>query len=93
MNSLDGYIDRMHERELQMKRPAVFGKVPPQFTRPGSIFNAIVSSVMVAAAISFGFTQPPFGFGFLVAAVFAALATVFIRIAVRVFRGDFDPDR
>ena len=91
MNWLNGYIDRMYERESQRKRPAWSGKVPPQFTRPGAIFNAVVSSVGTAGAIWFGFTQPPFGFGFLVAGVFGALAIVFIRVAVRVFRGDFKP--
>ena len=89
MKWLDDYIDRMYERESQRKRPAWAGKVPPQFTRPGSIFNAVVSSALVVFAVITSLTRPGFEIGLFVAAIGLALAVIFIRIAVRVFLGDF----
>ena len=82
----------MYERESQRKRPAWSGKVPPQFTRPGSIFNAVVSSAMVVFTVIISVTRPGFEIGLLVAAIGFALAVIFIRIAARVFLGDFMRD-
>jgi len=82
MKWLDDYIDRMRERMTYIK------PVNPQFTRIGAIFNAVVSSAIVAFGISFGINQSPFGFVFALAA--SAMAAMFIRIAVRALRGDFD---
>lgn len=79
---LDDYIDQMRERL------PLFGAVSPPFTRIGSIFNAVMSSAGVAVFVYLALTDSPFFLVFSLGA--AALATTFIRIAVRAQRGDFE---
>lgn len=82
VNWIDRYIDRL------WKTAPRIGNVSTSFTRWGSIFNAVVCSAIVVGGIYIGATDSPFGF--VVAVGTAAMASVFIRVAMRVFRGDFD---
>ena len=79
---LDDYIDQLRKGSRSLDS----GFSP--FSRLGSIFNVVVCGSIVVGALYFAFTESPFGFA--VAAVGVAMEVVFVRVARRAHRGDFD---
>lgn len=89
MRWLDLYLDGMHRSAFM-----VSGSLGP-FGRIGAVANVVFAGVLLVAGVVLGITSQPPGFG--VALVAAVLELVFLRVAFRTFRGDFeefvlDPD-
>lgn len=79
---LDHYIDG-----LAASAANTGGTFSP-FGRAGSVVNVVICAGLIAGGLWAGFSNPPFGF--VVAGVGATLEIVFVRVAFRARRGDFD---
>lgn len=86
MRWLDWYIDGIDRGTFSMSLGGLGGLGP--FGRVGAIFNVVVAGGLTIVGLVLGFVGEYPGFG--LAVIGAALEVVFVRIAVRAFRGDFD---
>ena len=84
---LDWYIDGIQRSALTGALGRLHEVGP--FGRIGSVINVAFVAVAGVAGLVTGFTGASPGFAFAVFAV--VFEIVFVRVAVRAFRGDFDP--
>ena len=82
---IDNYIDRLAASGMSTVRGRL-AKFGP-FGRVGSIFNVVFCGLLVVFGLVLGFMGEPTGFFLSVGIV---MEIVFVRVAIRARRGDFD---
>lgn len=90
MSWLDALIDGMRRMTYRLLPWSPFGLVTSlgPFSRVGSIGNVVICSGLVVTSVVVGVADEPFAVATLLPT--ALMEAVFVRIAIRAWRGDFD---